>query len=69
MAVICVEACTYRREVRMPAGTHVVVCGDSQTAHAFDPAHWPELFNFSLDGTLLDQSRMKLDQSSESEIT
>ena len=59
-AVMWAEFSTYRHELRMPTGTHVLVCGDSQVAHALDPMLWPDLFNFSLDATLLDQSRMKL---------
>ena len=59
-AVMWAEFSTYRRELKMPSGTHILVCGDSQVAHALDPALWPGLFNFSLDASLLDQSRMKL---------
>lgn len=61
LLVVGVEIATYRREIQMPPGSHTLVCGDSQPAHAFDPACWPGLFNFSLDGTLLDQSRMKME--------
>lgn len=43
----------------MPPDASVLVCGDSQPAHALDPGRWSGLFNFSLDGTLLDQGRMK----------
>ena len=57
--LVGIELHRYRNELKMPPGAHVLVCGDSQPAHALDPARWPGLFNFSLDATLLDQSRMK----------
>ena len=57
--VACVELAAYRREVKMSPDASVLVCGDSQPAHALDPGRWSGLFNFSLDGTLLDQGRMK----------
>ena len=58
--VVGIELVTYHSEIKMPAGAYILVCGDSQPAHAFDPMRWPGLFNFSRDATLLDQMRMKM---------
>lgn len=58
--IVAVEISSYGNELKMPEGKRVLVCGDSQPAHALNPEYWPELFNFSRDATLLDQSRMKM---------
>lgn len=60
LLIVGVEISAYYREIVMPKNASVLVCGDSQPAHALNPEYWPELFNFSKDATLLDQSRMKM---------
>lgn len=46
----------YRQELVAPADATVFVCGDSRTQMDLDPAHWPELFNFSASGRPVDQT-------------
>jgi hypothetical protein len=58
-SIVFVELAAYRKEIKVPDGADILVCGDSQPAHALNPELWPELFNFSKDATLLDQSRLK----------
>ena len=56
LAEIWAEIVCYRRELRSSSQESVFVCGDSRTEHGLDPALWPELFNFSARGRLLDQT-------------
>lgn len=54
------EISAYKREVKIPEGYTLAVCGDSHTEQGLMPAVWPELFNFSLSGMQLDQIQLKI---------
>lgn len=54
---IAAEIWVYRhRELVAPEGATVFVCGDSRTQMDLNPAHWPDLFNFSASGRSLDET-------------
>ena len=57
-AEIAAEIRAYRREVRPPVGTDVLVCNDSQTGGGIDPDICPRIFNFSANGRAPDQAYM-----------
>ena len=58
--ILSMEISAYHRELVMPEGRDILVCGDSQPEHALDPSVWPRLFNFSRTATAMDQRYMKL---------
>lgn len=53
------EVTSYARESKMPGGTVVAVCGDSQTELGLQPRIWPHFFNFSQSAIQLDQIELK----------
>lgn len=59
-AVVALDHASYRASLKMPDGASVVVCGDSQTKDALDPALFPALFNFSNAASLNDQNLLRL---------
>lgn len=59
--VVWMDFSSYGKSLEMPDGAHVVVCGDSQTKDALDPAVVPGLFNFSNAASLHDQNIMRLE--------
>ena len=60
IGILVMETRAYHKELVMPRGCDIVVCGDSQPEHALDPNVWPRLFNFSKTATAMDQRHMKL---------
>lgn len=58
--VVGMDYLSYTRALRLPAGTTAVVCGDSQTKDALDPARIEGLANFSTAATTPDQDLMRL---------
>ena len=57
--VVC-DCRSYRAALEVPDGAAVVVCGDSQTKDALDPALFPGFFNFSTAATTCDQDLLRL---------
>ena len=60
VAEILAEIKAYRKEVVLPSGSSIVICGDSQLGNAVDPSVCPKLFNFSAHGRTLDQSYLTM---------
>ena len=58
--VVC-DCRSYRAALEVPDGAAVVVCGDSQTKDALDPALFPGFFNFSTAATTCDQDLLRLE--------
>ena len=58
--VVVMDRCSYVRALPLAEGETVVVCGDSQTKDALDPARIPGLRNFSTAATTCDQDAMRL---------
>ena len=58
--VVWMDYSCYTRALVLPEGTTVVVCGDSQTKDALDPALIPGLANFSTAATTCDQDLLRL---------
>lgn len=59
-ALLWAELSAYARESRMPEGTRVAVCGDSQTETGLIPPIWPGFFSFSISSLQLDQVELKV---------
>ena len=59
-ALLFAELRAYARESKMPPGTRVAVCGDSQTEVGLLPHVWPGFFNFSISSLQLDQVELKV---------
>ena len=58
--VVVMDRCSYVRALPLAEGETIVVCGDSQTKDALDPAIIPGLRNFSTAATTCDQDAMRL---------
>jgi len=58
--VVAMDRASYARALRLPADATAVVCGDSQTKDALDPAGIPGFVNFSVAATLCDQDFLRL---------
>ena len=58
--VVVMDRRSYVRALPLAEGETVVVCGDSQTKDALDPARIPGLRNFSTAATTCDQDAMRL---------
>ena len=58
--VVALDRSSYVSSLKMPDGASIVVCGDSQTKDALDPAHIPGFFNFSNAASLHDQNMLRL---------
>lgn len=58
--VVAMDRWSYMRALPLAEGETVVVCGDSQTKDALDPARIPGLRNFSTAATTCDQDAMRL---------
>ena len=58
--VVVIDRCSYVRALPLAEGETIVVCGDSQTKDALDPAIIPGLRNFSTAATTCDQDAMRL---------
>ena len=58
--VVVMDYRSYTQSLKMPAGTTIAVCGDSQTKDALDPSRIPGLFNFSTAATTCDQDLLRL---------
>ncbi len=59
-ALLVAEYKNYQKEIIMPKDTSILVCGDSHTEAALDPAYFLGLYNFSQSACVLDQSLLKL---------
>lgn len=58
--VVALDRSSYVSSLKIPEGASTVVCGDSQTKDALDPAHIPGFFNFSNAASLHDQNMLRL---------
>lgn len=58
--VVAMDRRSYVRALPLAEGETMVVCGDSQTKDALDPARIPGLRNFSTAATTCDQDAMRL---------
>ena len=58
--VVVMDRRSYVRALPLAEGETTVVCGDSQTKDALDPARIPGLRNFSTAATTFDQDAMRL---------
>lgn len=58
--VVAMDHASYARALKLPADATAVVCGDSQTKDALDPAGIPGFVNFSVAATTCDQDFLRL---------
>lgn len=58
--VVATDRASYVRSLAAPDGVDVLVCGDSQTKDALDPAVFTRLFNFSNAASSPDQNLLRL---------
>ncbi len=58
--VVFMDYRSYTAALKLPDGTTVAVCGDSQTKDALDPALIPSFANFSTAATTCDQDILRL---------
>ena len=58
--VITIDRRSYISALHVPEGCDIVVCSDSQTQSALDPAFMPSLYNFSSAASHPDQNLLRL---------